>query len=227
MTAVAGLPNMWLRMDDPATPADGAASAAADATEALLRRWHAGDRAALHELVARDMPWIRKRVHDRLGQALRHHGDTDDFLNEVVIDLLAYTPRFLAADGDVFRRLVARIVENSLRGRSEFYARLRRDQARQAPLPDDTVLALSGDRRPATTPSQHAARAEEEGWLRLALDLIEPDDRDLIVMREWNGDAFAAIGERLGVPENTARMRFSRAVGRLALQVEALRRGIV
>ena len=52
------------------------------------------------------------------------------------------------------------------------------------------------------------------------------DDRDLIVLREWSGESFAAIGARFGVPENTARMRFSRAVGRLATQVDLLRRGV-
>ena len=199
----------------------------ADATEALLRRWHAGDRQALHELVQRDMPWIRARVRQRLGDALRQHGDTDDFLHEAVIDILNYTPRFLAADRDVFRRLVTRIVENTLRGQSEFYSRLRRARGRAVPLPDDSVLDLDVQRRTGTTPSQHAVRNEEEAWLRLALDLVEPEDRDVIVMREWNAESFADIGARLGIPENTARMRFARALGRLAAQVEALRRGIV
>lgn len=199
----------------------------ADATEDLLRRWHAGDRQALHELVQRDMPWIRARVRQRLGDALRQHGDTDDFLHEAVVDILNYTPRFLAADRDVFRRLVTRIVENTLRGQSEFYSRLRRARGRAVPLPDDSVLDLDVQRRTGTTPSQHAVRNEEEAWLRLALDLVEPEDRDVIVMREWNAESFADIGARLGIPENTARMRFARALGRLAAQVEALRRGIV
>ena len=127
----------------------------------------------------------------------------------------------------MFRRLVTRIVENTLRGQSEFYSRMRRDRGRAVALPDEVVLELDVRRRTGTTPSQHAARSEEEAWLRLALDLVDPEDRDLIVLREWNGEAFADIGARLGVPENTARMRFSRAVGRLAAQVEALRRGVV
>lgn len=198
---------------------------AADDTESLLRRWHAGERAALHELVQRDMPWIRARVRLRLGDGLRQHGDTDDFLHEAVLDILAWTPRFVASDRDVFRRLVTRIVENTLRGQAEFYARLRRDRARLCV--GDGVLELDAQQRTGTTPSQHAAKQEEAAWLRLAMDLLEPDDRDLIVLREWSGESFAAIGARLGVPENTARMRFSRAVGRLATQVDLLRRGVV
>lgn len=203
----------------------GPSSAANDDTETLLRRWHAGDRAALDELVQRDMPWIRARVRQRLGDALRQHGDTDDFLHEAVLDILAWTPRFVATDRDVFRRLVSRIVENTLRGQAEFYSRLRRDRARVAV--GEGVLDLDAQRRTGTTPSQYAARQEEEAWLRLAMDLLEPEDRDVIVLREWSGESFAAIGARLGVPENTARMRFARAVSRLAGQVDALRRGVV
>lgn len=202
-----------------------APAAGPDATLQLLQRWHAGDRAALHELVQRDLPWLRARVRQRLGDGLRQHGNTEDFLQDAVIDILNYTPRFVAQDGDTFRRLVTQIVENCLRGQTEFYSRMRRDRARQQPLDSDSVLAIAGAAQNGTTPSQHAARNEEEAWLRLALDLVDPADRDVIVLREWKGESFAAIGAALGVPENTARMRFARALGRLADKVAALRRG--
>lgn len=198
-----------------------------DSTIELVRRWHRGDAAALHELVQRDIAWIRQRIRQRLGDALRQHGETEDFLQEAVVDILAYTPRFEPTDGDAWRRLVTQIVENLLRSKSDYYGRLRRDRARQRPLPEDSVLQLDPRRRPATTPSQFAMRNEEEAWLRLALDLIDPDDRDLIVAREWGGKPFGEIGVQLGLSENTARMRFQRALGRLADMVESLRRGAV
>ena len=88
-----------------------------------------------------------------------------------------------------------------------------------------SVLCLDPRARTGSSPSQQASRSEEEAWLRLALDLLEPDDRDVIVLREWAGESFGAIAARLGIAENAARMRFSRALGRLADRVEALRRG--
>jgi RNA polymerase sigma-70 factor, ECF subfamily len=104
---------------------------------------------------------------------------------------------------------------------------MRRDRRRQAPLPDDSVLLVDLSARTATTPSRHAARNEEEAWLRLALEMLAPGDRDLIAMREWQQLGFTEIGAHLGVPENTARMRFQRALARLADRVESLRRGAV
>jgi len=213
---------MGTSSEDPAP-----AHADADDTPDLLRRWHGGDRQALRELLNRHLGWVRSRVQQRLGDALRQNAETDDFLHEAVIEILEYTPRFLATDGDTFRRLVTRIVENMLREQHEFYGRMRRDRARQAPLPDDSVLCLDPRRRTATSPSQHAVRNEEEAWLRLAMELLPPEERDVIVLREWQGRSFGEIGEQLGIAENAARMRFARALARLADRVESLRRGEV
>jgi RNA polymerase sigma-70 factor, ECF subfamily len=193
----------------------------------LLQRWHRGDQAALHELVRQEMPWLRARTSRRLGPALRPHGDTDDFLHEVLLDVLRYTPRFLVGGREAFRRLVGTILENTLRSQGDFYGRLRRDRAKQLPLPDDSVLLVDASARTATTPSRHAARNEEEAWLRLAIEMLEPADRDVIALREWGGRSFLEVGEQLGISENTARMRFNRALARLADQVEKLRRGEV
>lgn len=205
--------------------ADEDSRAGDDQTPALLQRWHAGDRTALRQLLQRDLPWIRQRVRQRLGDELRRHGDTDDFLQQSILEILEYTPRFTVPDGDTFRRLISQIVENMLRERHAFYGRLRRDRARQEPLPSDSVLCLDPRLRTATTPSQNASRNEEEAWLRLALELLAPEDRDVITLRTWGGLTFAQVGERLGLEDNAARMRFGRALQHLADKVLSLRRG--
>jgi RNA polymerase sigma factor (sigma-70 family) len=164
-------------------------------------------------------------VRVRLGDALRQAGDTEDFLHEAVVEVLRYTPRFLVGDADAFRRLLTQIVENMLRDRHDFFARGRRSRAREAPVPEDSVLCLDARARTVTSASRYAERREEEAWLRLAMELLEPDDRNVIVLREWQGLAFAAIGAEFGIAENAARMRFQRALARLAQQVSRLRNG--
>ena len=186
------------------------------ATLSLMQRWHQGDREALHELVRRELPWLRMRTRQRLGPVLRAHGDTEDFLHEVLLDVLDYTPRFLAGDRDSFRRVVGTILENALRSQGDHYSRMRRDRARLSPLPDDSVLLVDARARTATSPSRHAARNEEEAWLRLALEMLEPGDREVIALREWGRLPFAEVAGKLGINENTARMRFNRALARLA-----------
>lgn len=198
-----------------------------DQTLDLLQRWHRGEQEALKELLRRDLPWIRDRLHQRLGEVLRQRGDTEDYLHEVVVEVMRYTPHFLVSTGDTFRRLLTQITENLLRDKHDYFSRRRRNVAREQPLPDTAVLCLDARARSATSPSGGAARSEEEAWLRLALDLLAPEDRTVIVLREYERLSFSDIGQRLAINENAARMRFQRGLARLADKVAALRRGEV
>lgn len=192
-------------------------------TVTLLQRWHAGDRAALDTLLARDMPWIREHVERRLGQLLRAKGEADDYVQDAVIEVLRYGPRFLIADRERFRGLLARIVENTLRDQHDWYTAKRREIGRERPLPDGSVLALDGAARSVTRPSEHAVRNERESWVRLALELLAPEDRKVILLRQWDKRTFEEIAVEFGCTPDAARMRFNRALPRLAEKVAELR----
>jgi RNA polymerase sigma-70 factor (ECF subfamily) len=196
-----------------------------DHTRELLQRWHAGDRAAIEQLVARDLPWIQSYVHARLGGVLRQRGETMDYVQDAVIRVLAYTPRFVTDDRARFRALLARIVENHLRDAHEHHMAACRSPARERPLASDSLLDLDRPERTVTRPSEHAERGDEEAWVRLALELLAPEDRRILLLRQWHELEFAAIGERLGLSEDAARMRFQRALPKLAKKLDQLRAG--
>ena len=96
---------------------------------------------------------------------------------------------------------------------------------RERPLPSEDILDLDGRRDTAPSPSHEVERREREACVRLGIELLELDDREVILMREWEGLALAEIGRRLDVSEDAARMRFNRAVRRLARTVRGLRSG--
>jgi RNA polymerase sigma-70 factor, ECF subfamily len=196
-----------------------------DETRLLLQRWHAGDRKAIDALLARDLPWIHDHVHARLGPLLRARGETMDYVQAAVLEVLAYTPRFVTENRRHFRALLARIVENHLRDAHDHHNAARRTPARERPLPSDSVLDLDRPQRSVTQPADAAARGETEAWVRLALELLEPEDRQVLVLRQWQQLEFAAIGENMGLSEDAARMRFQRALPKLARQLERLRSG--
>ena len=50
-------------------------------------------------------------------------------------------------------------------------------------------------------------------------------DREVILLREWENHSFAEIGGQLGITEDAARMRFHRALARLAEKIQLLRGG--
>jgi RNA polymerase sigma-70 factor (ECF subfamily) len=190
----------------------------------LLARWHSGDETALGELLARELPWLQQQVRRRMGDALRARTDVDDVVQRAMIDVLRHGPRFLVEDREHYRALLLRIVENALRKELRDARRQKRDARREEPLPSGTVLVL--DTR-VTRPSAAAERSERRAWLQLALELLPPADREILLLRQWEGLSFGAAAERLGIREDAARMRFERALARLARAVERLRSGEV
>jgi RNA polymerase sigma-70 factor (ECF subfamily) len=195
------------------------------ATGLLLRRWHSGDEKAFEALLIRHLPWLQAYVHRRLGDLLRARAETGDYVQEAMIDALRYGPRVVVADDDQFRALLGRIVENVLRDQNDHFRAKKRDAKKQRDLPQDSILALDAPQKDVTRPSMVASREEEKAWLELALECLPTLERRLIQMRDFDAAPFAEIGKGLGIAEDAARMRYRRAVLKLAERVEEIRRG--
>lgn len=196
-----------------------------DTTPLLLERWHRGDDQALPALVELHLPWLREHVQRRLGPFLRRHGEAEDYLQDAVLDFLRDAPRFQVRDGAQLRGLLARVVENTLRDKNDWYRAKRRDLARSATVPSDSVLALDPALQRSTTPSRDATRNEIRDWVRLGLELLEAEDRKVILAREYEDRSFVEIGAELGMTANAVRMRWVRAVARLAEVMQQLKNG--
>lgn len=197
-----------------------------DATPELLARWHAGDANALQALVQAHLPWLHAHVERRLGAFLRQRADSDDYLQDAVLDFLRDGPRFQVESAAQLRGLLARIAENTLRDRNDWFRRKRRDLRGEVALPSDSVVRLDTALQRSTTPSRVAARGEMRDWVRLGLELLEPEDRKILVAREYDDRSFVDIGAELGMTANAVRMRWVRAVARLAEVLRDLRAGV-
>jgi len=194
-------------------------------TSVFLDEWNRGSSKALQALIERHLPWIEEQVRRRLGPRLRSRGETLDYVQDAMIQFLRYGPRFHLTRDEHFRAFLVRVVENSLRNRYDWFTAQRRDIARERPLPSDTILSLDPPLAAGRTPSLSAARHEREAWIRLGMELLEADDREVLVLRQWRGMGFAEIAEKLEITPDAARMRHNAAVRRLAARVQELRSG--
>jgi DNA-directed RNA polymerase specialized sigma24 family protein len=61
----------------------------------------------------------------------------------------------------------------------------------------------------------------------LGIELLEAEDRKILLAREYDNRSFVEIGDELGMTSNAVRMRWVRAVGRLAEVMKDLRGGTV
>ncbi|MFK7741138.1 MAG: RNA polymerase sigma factor [Planctomycetota bacterium] len=194
-------------------------------TRELLQRWHRGERDAIDELIRRDLPWITACVRSRLGPMLRGRGETHDYVQDALLQVLGYVPRFVTGSRRSFRSLLARMIENHLRDAHDHHAAARRTPLRERPIPADSVLDLDRPLHDVAQPVSEAARNERSAWVLLAVELLAREDRQVLLLREWHGLEFAAIGERLGTSADAARMRFQRALPKLARMLEQLQAG--
>lgn len=198
-----------------------------NATSTLLQRWHQGDSDALSRLVELHLPWLRAHVAARLSDRLRGVGEVDDYLQDVMLSFLRDAPRFQVRDEAHFRALLGKVAEHTLCDRHDWFRAKRRDIARNGALPSDSVLALDPTLRTGTTPSGAATRGEQRDWVRLGLELLPPEDRRILIAREFDGRSFVEIGADSGMTANAVRMRWVRAVAHLADILLELRRGRV
>lgn len=191
-----------------------------DRTSELLGRFHDGDDGALEALVRDNLEWLHDRVRRRLGQKLRAKADSQDIVQDAMVEILRYAPRFRCASRNQFRALMGRIVENVIRDQNDFFSARRRAMSQEAG--DVGMVTLDGLGGSATAPDRAMERNESQARLRLALELLDPADREVIVLRQWEGLEFAEIGNKLGINANAARMRFQRALPRLADRMDEL-----
>lgn len=192
----------------------------------LLRRARGGDRAAVHELIERNLPWLRARVRRRLGAELRRELDSGDLVNEVVLSLLGADGRVEVRDEDHFKALLVRVVDADVRDRVRFQRRECRDRGREHALLVDGGSTTGTPLDSVTRPSHHLDRQERVAWIRAAMLRMAPDDRRILRRRIWDQAPFHVLAAELGIAEDAARMRVNRALSRLAQAVSSLRAGV-
>jgi RNA polymerase sigma factor (sigma-70 family) len=194
-------------------------------TTESLDEWNLGNQKGLTALLEQHLPWIQEYVSRKLGPKLRTKLESWDIVQEAMVQFLKYGPRIKVSSASQFRALIGRIVENVLCDEHDRVTTLRRKISRERPLPSDTVLNLDLPRLEVTPPIKTAQRNENEAWIRLAIELVSTQDREVLTLRAWGSHSFSEIGSQIGVGENAARMRFNRALLRLAEKVARLRRG--
>jgi RNA polymerase sigma factor (sigma-70 family) len=176
-------------------------------------------------VLKRHLSWIQSCVHNKLGDFRRSKADTGDIVQESLIQFLRYGPRIKLSNDNQLRALLSRIIENVIRDRYAWFTARRRNIARERPLAPDTVLNLDPPQGKPKSPSQIVANQEEEAWTRLGMELLDPREREVIILHHWEDMSFMKIGKMLGMSKVGARKRYIRALTLLVETVEALQGG--
>lgn len=198
----------------------------ADDTTDLLRRFDGGDREALGALYKRHIEWIRYEVRRSLGAQLREKVDSNDMVSEAMISFLTYGPRFTPRNGAQFRSLMSTVVRNCIRDRAQWFSSKRRDMSLEQDWEDEAVVNLHGPKNSRRSPEDSLEEAESHARLRLAIEILPPRIRNLIVMRNWDRLPFKEIADKLEYKSaDAARVALRRAEVKLGTLMADISRG--
>jgi len=213
-TVRANIPLVWLSGQSqmspkkPSTPGAGPGAGAAldESTHELLDRVRQGDQAALSRLYARYLLPLRRWARGRLPHWARDLRDTDDVVQDVLLQTLHRVGNFEDRGPGALQAYLREALLNRVRDEC------RRVQRRPgvAEIVDDAAAI-------GPSPLEEAIGAEALARYDAALARLPIADREAIVARVEMGCSFREIAEMLGKPSaDAARMTVTRALVRVA-----------
>src|SRR5262249_46199479 len=193
--------------------------------EQLIREARSGCRTALGHLLEAFRLLLLSEANQQLPDDLRSKGGASDLVQDTFTEALRDFTQFQGTNEPQLKRWLLAILGNNLANvRRKYYDTAKSQISREVPLDhpmswDGPVAGMTDD---TPSPSQLASQREEEELLRQALVRLAEEDRQVIHFRhnlQWD---FVTIGVRMGISEEAARKRFTRAIEKLQRNIEAI-----
>ena len=193
-------------------------------TQSLIVSAKLGNEGAVNNLFARYQSKIlrivRLRLHSGLRQKLRLQ--SMDVVQEVFLYAFQHLKDFEPKSQGHFLNWLAKKVEHYICDRLDYVGRAKRE----APVGEvsmDQEIEPSTDtsqrklqiKDDGTTPSQFAVKQEREQLIDSLLDLLDPEQKELIIKRDFEELTFAEMGELLEKTEDAVRKQYCRAFKKL------------
>jgi len=167
--------------------------------EDLVFALRGGDTESLSVLVGRWEQPLNRFVHRMLPRP----EDAQDVCQETFLRVLNKSHRF--REGSRFSTWLYQIALNLCRDQARRRKRWRLLVADDQPVNEENT---SAEFRPgALDPAEEASRRELGDAVKKALGGLPPDQREVLVLKEFEGLKFREIAEILGCPESTVKSR--------------------
>jgi RNA polymerase sigma-70 factor, ECF subfamily len=188
-------------------------------TESLVQSARQQDRAAIEQLLVRQLPGLEAFVRLRMGAALRQLATPPDLVQSVCREVLEDLSEFEYRGEAPFRHWLFTRAENKLKEKHRFHNREKRSSAREVPIGENSTV-LSAYKN-LCTPSRDLEAKEQIAAVERAFDDLPDDYREAITLHKLCGLSHAEIAERMGRTEGAVRNLVYRGISRLALKVDS------
>ena len=178
----------------------------ADSSMSLLLRAQQGDERARDELCARYLPRLRRWAHGRLPGWARDHLDTEDIVQDSLLQSIGRLESFSPRHDQAFCAYICQAIRNRVA-----------DAVRRAGRRPSKEELTSGSATSDPSPFELAVGRETASRYDDALQKLSESDRELIIARVELGLDYSEIAALAGKSSNGAtRVAVGRALLRLA-----------
>jgi RNA polymerase sigma-70 factor (ECF subfamily) len=207
-------------------PADAGAGSVPQPTLVLLERIRQGDDGAINGLLARHRDAIRRMIDQRMDKVVQRRVDASDIVQDVLIEANRRIGDYLANPTMPFQLWLRHMAHDRL---IDAHRRHRvaatRSIDREVPLVgagEDGSVADGTSAVPdrELTPAAAATWHELERRFAAAVELLDDDDRRIVLLRHFEHLSTAEAAETLGLSKPAAGMRYLRAMRRLRVLLD-------
>jgi RNA polymerase sigma-70 factor (ECF subfamily) len=191
-------------------------------TKALLERVERSDLDAAERLWERHREPLRRMIGARLGHDLGRRVDASDVVQEVLLKASIRLSDYLRDPRLPFHVWLRQIAQDQIVDQHRRHRlAARRSLALERPLAApgfadrSSVQLATMLRDPGPTPAALAVRHELESRFRSTLERLEPVDREVIMLRHFDGLSNGEAARAMGLSDAAAGMRYLRAIRRL------------
>lgn len=179
-----------------------------------------GDREALGRVLGLMRPYLLAVGKGRGRPGTQ--GEAEDLVQEAICHAFRSFPQFAGTTAEELRGWLRQILVNVARDREKHWRADRRHPAREVPADDDAQLKEQLTAR-ADGPVAEMIRQERISAIRLALEQLKTEHREVIALRCREELAFEEIGTRLGRTKDAARKLWERALADLKSRLQRMR----
>lgn len=191
-------------------------------TQELLRRAEAGDSDAINNLMDRHRDSLRQMVNLRMDRAIAGRVDASDVVQDVLWEASRRLNDYIQQPNMPFHLWLRQLAKDRM---VDMHRRHRGAQRRSvdrenplhaAPSPDASGFDWGGQLPDGElTPAAANIRRELEQRFLEALNQLEEDDRDIILMRHYEHLGNSEVAAALNITPAAAGMRHLRALKKL------------
>jgi RNA polymerase sigma-70 factor (ECF subfamily) len=184
-----------------------------------IRLAREGQQAALDELLETHRNYLRVLAASCLHREMQGKADPSDVVQETLLKVHENFHHFRGTTELEWMAWLRKILVNHLTDFQKGLRRERRNVNREQSLGSlvdrSSAMLLNLGPAPGPSPSQEAQRREAAALVADAIAELEPEDRDVVILRNLHELDWNTVGERTGRSPDAARMLWARAMQRV------------